>query len=78
MQVISSAFTPECTPRFIGEGDLDAARALVSSVETAELFLYQGRGHVFADNSLSSYDDAAARLLTQRVIRFLQSIRFEL
>jgi dienelactone hydrolase len=57
---------------FVVDGDLDAARALVSSVEDAELFLYSGSGHLFADNSLPSYHEAAASLLTERVIRFLQ------
>ena len=59
---------------FVQDGDLDAARALVSSVENAALFLYPGSGHVFADNSLLSYDEAAARLLTDRVIRFLEHL----
>ena len=58
---------------FVDEGDLDAARALVSSVENAELFLYPGNRHLFADNSLPSYDPAAARLLTERVIGFLDT-----
>ena len=49
---------------FVGDGDLDAARALVSSVD-AELFLYPGTAHLFADNSLSSYDVAAASVLIQ-------------
>jgi dienelactone hydrolase len=57
---------------FVGDGDLEAARTLVSSVAVAELFLYPGRGHIFADSSLSSYDELAARLLTERVIQFLQ------
>jgi dienelactone hydrolase len=56
---------------FVGEGDLDAARALTSSVERGELFLYPGNQHLFADNSLPSYDQAAARLLTERVLGFL-------
>jgi dienelactone hydrolase len=56
---------------FVDEGDLDAARGLVSSVEDAELFLYPGSQHLFADNSLASYDQAAARLLTERVVGFL-------
>ena len=59
---------------FVEEGDLDAARALVSSVEYAELYLYRGGGHLFTDNSLSSYDEAAASLLIERVISFLSSI----
>jgi dienelactone hydrolase len=56
---------------FVGEGDLDAARALTSSVERGELFLYPGNQHLFADNSLPSHDQAAARLLTERVLGFL-------
>jgi dienelactone hydrolase len=59
---------------FVGDGDLDAARALVSSVKAAELFLYQGRGHLFADSSLPSYEEAAASLLTERVIRFCSTV----
>lgn len=60
---------------FADEGDLDAARELVSSVEDAELFLYPGNQHLFADNSLPSYDQAAARLLTERVIGFLNTAK---
>lgn len=60
---------------FVNEGDLDAARALVSSVENAELFLYPGDRHLFADNSLPSYDPAAARLLIDRVLSFLDRSR---
>ena len=41
---------------FAGEGDLDAARALVASTADAELFLYPGEQHLFADNGLPSYD----------------------
>lgn len=58
---------------FVDEGDLDAARDLVASVDGAELFLYPGDKHLFADSSLPSYDAAAARLLTERVIAFLDS-----
>jgi dienelactone hydrolase len=58
-------------PVFAGEGDLDAARALVESTERAELFLYEGDQHYFADSTLPSYDAAATALLTQRVLGFL-------
>jgi dienelactone hydrolase len=60
---------------FVDEGDLDAARGLVASVEHAELFLYPGNQHLFADSSLPSYDQAPARLLTERVISFLNTWR---
>jgi dienelactone hydrolase len=57
---------------FAGEGDLDAARELVATVgERAELFVYPGDQHLFADSSLPSYDAAAATLLTERVLAFL-------
>ncbi len=59
---------------FAGEGDIDAARELVDKVSDAELFVYPGNQHLFADSSLPSYDDAAAKLLTQRVLAFLQRV----
>ena len=58
-------------PFFIEEGDIDAARALVAEAEQAELFLYPGEQHLFADPSLPSYDADAAALLTRRVLDFL-------
>ena len=51
--------------------DLEAAKALVASTDSAELFLYEGEEHLFADSSLPSYDSAAAALLTERVLAFL-------
>ncbi len=65
----------DADPFFAGEGDLDAARALVASAERAELFLYPGKEHLFADSSLPSYDQAAASLLTRRALDFLDGIR---
>jgi len=59
---------------FVGEGDLDAARGLVSSVQHAELYEYPGDKHLFADNSLPSYDQPAARLFTERVLAFLSTV----
>ena len=61
----------DADPFFVGEGDIDAARALVASTRDAELFLYPGDQHYFADSSLPSYDPAAAALLTRRVLEFL-------
>ena len=58
---------------FVEEGDLAAARELVASAEDAELFLYAGDKHLFADDSLPSYDESAAALLTERVLHFLRS-----
>jgi dienelactone hydrolase len=52
--------------------DIDAARDLVASTNQAELFLYPGTQHLFADSSLSDYDAAASKLLTERVLAFLK------
>ena len=64
----------DADPFFVDEGDIDAARELVGSTDDAELFLYPGDQHYFADSSLPSYDAAATALLTQRVLAFLDAI----
>ncbi|MEV5181980.1 dienelactone hydrolase family protein [Streptomyces werraensis] len=51
--------------------DAEAARALVAGSPDAELFLYPGEQHLFADSSLPSYDPDAAMLLTRRAVDFL-------
>jgi dienelactone hydrolase len=61
----------DADPLFADEGDLEAAQELVASTDQAELFLYPGDKHLFADPSLPSYDEAAANLLRDRVIAFL-------
>lgn len=61
-------------PSFVGEGDIDAAREIVATVDDAELFLYPGDQHYFADNSLPSYDAEATALLTKRVLEFLARV----
>jgi dienelactone hydrolase len=53
------------------EEDLVAARALVDESENAELFLYRGDGHLFADSSLTDFDEEAAALLKERTLEFL-------
>ncbi|MBW9055652.1 dienelactone hydrolase family protein [Rhizobium mesosinicum] len=58
-------------PVFVGEGDIDAAREIVETAEDAELFLYPGDQHYFADSSLASYDADATALLIKRVLAFL-------
>jgi dienelactone hydrolase len=64
----------DADPYFVGEGDIDAAREIVEKVEDAELFLYPGDQHYFADSSLPSYDPEAAALLTTRVLEFLNRV----
>jgi dienelactone hydrolase len=61
----------DADPIFMAEGDVDAARALVAEADDAELFLYPGDQHYFADSTLASYDPDAAALLTRRVLDFL-------
>ena len=61
----------DADPFFVGEGDVDAARALIAEAEDGELFLYPGDQHYFADSSLPSYDAQATALLLQRVLNFL-------
>ena len=64
----------DADPFFVGEGDIDAAREIVATVEDAELLLYPGDQHYFADNSLRSYDPDASALLTRRVLAFLDRL----
>ena len=61
-------------PIFVGDGDIDAAREIVALVDDAELFLYPGDQHYFADSSLASYDADATALLTTRVLEFLARV----
>ncbi len=47
-------------------------RALAESTGRAELSLYLGCQHLFADSALPTYEPAAAALLTQRFLDFLR------
>jgi dienelactone hydrolase len=49
-----------------GDEDFEFAQALAATVPGAELFVYPGTEHYFAE-----HDDQAAALLTQRVLAFL-------
>jgi dienelactone hydrolase len=64
----------DADPIFVGEGDVDAAREIVATAADAELFLYAGDQHYFADSSLPSYDADATALLTRRVLEFLARV----
>jgi dienelactone hydrolase len=54
--------------------DLESARELDATIEGAELFLYSGDGHLFAEEGRPGYDERAAALLEQRVLGFLQTV----
>ncbi|MGH3645595.1 MAG: hypothetical protein ACRDTM_00205 [Micromonosporaceae bacterium] len=45
------------------------------AVTDAELFLYPGNQHLFADSSLPAYDEQVATLLTERVLGSLDGIK---
>jgi dienelactone hydrolase len=64
----------DADPIFVDEGDIDAARELVELADDAELFLYPGDQHYFADSSLPGYDEGATKLLTERVLAFLERV----
>ena len=61
----------DADPFFVEDGDIDAARALIAEADRAEMFLYAGNEHLFADSSLPTYDANATDLLIQRVVDFL-------
>lgn len=54
--------------------DLEAAQELVAEAENAELFLYPGDGHLFADSSVGDFDPEAAALLKKRTLAFLEAV----
>ncbi|WP_353810417.1 dienelactone hydrolase family protein [Agromyces sp. SYSU T00194] len=54
--------------------DLPAARELAESTDAAELFVYPGNQHLFADSSLDAYDPESAALLLERVRAFLARV----
>jgi dienelactone hydrolase len=61
-------------PFFTDEGDLDAARQITETAADAELFLYPGDQHYFADSTLLSFDPDSTELLFERVLRFLARV----
>jgi dienelactone hydrolase len=54
--------------------DLNACRELVEAVPGAELFIYPGSAHLFADPSSGEYEAGPAGLLMQRTLQFLASL----
>lgn len=66
----------DADPFFALEGDLDAARELVSVVgpELAELHVYPGDRHLFTDSSLPSYDADATALVVRRALALLARV----
>jgi dienelactone hydrolase len=56
------------------EADRATAEALIRRIPTAELFLYPGSAHLFADPSSSDYHEEAAGLLKERTLAFLRRV----
>jgi dienelactone hydrolase len=56
------------------EEDRPVAEALVAHTPAAELFLYPGSGHLFADPSVGDYNEEAAGLLKKRTLAFLHRV----
>jgi dienelactone hydrolase len=73
---------PEAVPLQIHMMDADewtevdgpVAEALVEQTPTAELFLYPGSAHLFADPSSGDYHEEAAALLKERTLAFLRRV----
>lgn len=64
----------DADPFIAGEGDLDAARALVAAADDGALHLYPGDGHLFTDSSGTAYDAVATDLLIERLLAFLARV----
>ena len=54
--------------------DRPVAEAMVEEIEDAELFIYPGSGHLFADPASGDYDELAAGLLKERTLALLQRV----
>lgn len=58
-------------PVFVGEGDVEFARAIVGQAKQGELFLYPGDRHLFVDAGLPTHDAEATALVRARILDFL-------
>lgn len=56
------------------EEDLPSARELAAATADAELYVYAGEQHLFADSSLPAYDPEAAALLLDRAKTLLAAV----
>jgi dienelactone hydrolase len=55
-------------------GDVEVAREVAATVAGAELHVHPGDRHLFTDASLPDHDEAAAALVRERVLAFLDRI----
>ncbi len=54
--------------------ETDEVQSLIESVDGAELFVYPGSRHLFADASWKEFDEPSARLLNERALALLGSL----
>jgi dienelactone hydrolase len=54
--------------------EVHVLEALAREISDAELFLYPGAGHLFADACSDDYDEQAAALLMRRTLEFLDRL----
>lgn len=54
--------------------DQDAARAAAAAHPGIEIFTYPGSGHLFTDDSLDDYDQAASDLVVERCLALLDRL----
>lgn len=59
--------------QFKGEGDYKAASQLVDTTDFAELYLYPGRDHLFADDSLDTFDENITTIMSAKCLEFLDA-----
>ena len=61
----------------MGEEGLDVgiARELVAEAADGRLHLYGGSAHLFADEDSPEFDEAAAHLMLERALAFLERIK---
>jgi dienelactone hydrolase len=64
----------EFDPFFVHDGDLDNARAIVDSHPEAELYLYPGKGHLFAETDHPDFEADSAMQARGRIASFLASV----
>ncbi|MCH6470664.1 dienelactone hydrolase family protein [Sinomonas terrae] len=64
----------DADPYFAPDGDLAAARELIAMTPDADLFLYEGGEHFFADSSQPGYDSASAELLLERALTLMDTV----
>lgn len=54
--------------------EAEADEGFAARVPGGEAFLYPGSGHLFADSDSADFDEAAAKLATERVLAFLDRL----